>query len=177
MSRLRLMLPLLLLALLAALLYKGMQYDPRALPSARVGKAAPAIALAALDGARFDSGAMQGKVWILNVFASWCTACVTEHAALVRLRQRDGVTLVGLAYKDDPADTRAWLQRLGDPYQHIALDTLGRTGIEYGVYGVPETFVVDARGTIVYRHVGPIGDDFYERHVAPLLGTAAGPAK
>jgi cytochrome c biogenesis protein CcmG/thiol:disulfide interchange protein DsbE len=177
MNRLRVILPLMLLVLLAALLYKGMQYDPRALPSVRVGKPAPTIALPALEGERFASDAMQGKVWLLNVFASWCSACVTEHAALLKLGKRDGVTLVGLAYKDDPADSRAWLQRLGNPYARVALDTRGRTGIDYGVYGVPETFVIDARGIIVYRHVGPLDDTFFAQHVAPLLAKPQEPSR
>jgi cytochrome c biogenesis protein CcmG, thiol:disulfide interchange protein DsbE len=177
MKSMRVILPLIVLALLAALLYKGMQYDPRALPSARTGKPAPMFVLPTLAGASFRADALHGKPWVLNVFASWCTACVADHAELLKLAARQDVPLVGLAYKDNPAETDAWLRKLGNPYRDVALDIDGRVAIDYGVYGVPETYVIDADGIVVYRHVGPIDDRFFEQHVVPLLNMKTAEAK
>lgn len=166
----RLGLPLAVLLVLAALLARGLQFDPRNLPSARTGKPAPVFKVATLaTGTPFGSDSMRGQVWVMNVFASWCSACIVEHPRLLKLAANKEVTLVGLAYKDNPEDTQRWLKGNGDPYRQVALDMDGRVGIDYGVYGVPETYVIDADGVIRYRQVGPIGDDFYERHVAPLL--------
>lgn len=167
---LRLGLPLMVLLALTALLARGLQFDPRKLPSARTGKAAPAFTVTSLaPGLPFSSASLRGKVWVMNVFASWCSACLVEHPHLLKLAASKDLILVGLAYKDKPEDTQRWLKDNGDPYRHVALDLDGRIGIDYGVYGVPETYVIDAEGIIRYRQVGPIGDDFYARHVAPLL--------
>lgn len=166
----RLGLPLVILLVLAALLARGLQLDPRNLPSARTGKAAPAFKVSTLaTGTPFASDSMLGKVWVMNVFASWCSACIIEHPRLLKLANNKDVILVGLAYKDNPEDTQRWLKGNGDPYRQIALDMDGRVGIDYGVYGVPETYVIDREGVIRYRQVGPIGDDFFDRHIAPLL--------
>lgn len=171
MSWMRLGLPLLILIALAFLLARGLQYDPRNLPSAKIGKPAPALLLPLLGESQqtFDMLSMRGQVWVLNVFASWCAACVTEHPSLLQLASRKGVLLVGLAYKDNPADTQAWLKRYGNPYRAVALDTDGRMGIDYGVYGVPETYIIDRHGIIRYRHVGPIKNDFFDQQLVPLL--------
>ena len=174
---LRLGLPLVLLIVLAGLLARGLQFDPKNLPSATVGKPAPVMSLPVLGGAsslQFKSESMRGKVWLLNVFASWCTACVSEHPRLIEFAASYGVPLIGLAYKDKPGDTDAWLSRFGNPYQLVALDLDGRIGIDFGVYGVPETYVIDADGVIRYRQVGPIEGDFFAQHVAPLLNGASG---
>lgn len=171
MKHLRIWLPLLVLALLAVLFARGLQLDPRKLPSSRLNQPAPAfdVPLLGFDG-RFSPESLRGKVWVLNVFASWCGACITEHPRLLRLAAEKKVTLIGLAYKDAPEDTRAWLaEHGGNPYDKIAVDRDGRVGIDYGVYGVPETYVIDAAGIIRYRHVGPIDADFFDQHVAPLM--------
>lgn len=170
MKYIRLGLPLLCLLLLALFLGRGLQLDPRHLPSAQIDKPAPTFTLPMLaSDASLSSSHLKGQVWLMNVFASWCAACVVEHPRLLELAAQNNITLVGLAYKDQPNDTEAWLQRHGNPYSHVTLDLAGNTGIDYGVYGVPETFVIDADGVIRYRHVGPINDDFYDKHVLPLM--------
>ena len=167
--KLFLILPVMVLVALAVLLARGLQSDPRKLESVRVGKPAPHISLQTLDGKIFDSASLKGQVWLLNVFASWCSACVIEHPNLMRLSEQKRLPLVGLAYKDQTPDTAAWLNEHGNPYGHVALDTAGRTGIEYGVYGVPETFVIDAEGIVRERHAGPVDATFFAQQVEPLL--------
>lgn len=170
MKWLRLGLPLVLLVLLGALLARGLQFDPKNLPSALVGKPAPAFSLPTLDGgAAMTPENMRGKVWVLNVFASWCGACVSEHPRLLKLAASNRVTLIGLAYKDRPEDTQQWLKEHGDPFSKIALDMDGKVGINFGVYGVPETYVIDREGIIRYRQVGPIDEDFFDKQVAALM--------
>jgi cytochrome c biogenesis protein CcmG/thiol:disulfide interchange protein DsbE len=173
MRKLRVWLPLLVLSLLAVMFARGLQLDPRKLPSTRVGQMAPAFSLPLLEGAgAFSPESMRGRVWVLNVFASWCGACITEHPRLLALAAQQKVDLVGLAYKDAPQDSLRWLaEHGGNPYRRVAVDRDGRVGIDYGVYGVPETFVIDASGTIRYRHVGPIDETFFATYVAPLLTT------
>ncbi|MFA6179820.1 MAG: DsbE family thiol:disulfide interchange protein [Candidatus Methylopumilus sp.] len=167
----RIGLPILVLVALGLVLAKGLQYDPRTLPSVKIGKPAPAFTIPLLgkENATFSSADMRGQVWVLNVFASWCTACVAEHPSLLKLMQEHQVNLVGLAYKDAPVDTQQWLEQRGNPYKQVALDVDGNVGIDFGVYGVPETYVIDAEGVIRFRQVGPIAADFYEVHVAPVL--------
>ena len=174
--KLFLILPVLVLVALAALLARGLQSDPRKLESVRVGKPAPHISLQTLDGKTFDSESLKGQVWLLNVFASWCSACVIEHPNLVQLSAQKRLPLIGLAYKDKTEDTAGWLKEHGNPYDHVPLDTSGRIGIEYGVYGVPETFVIDAQGIVRERHAGPVDATFFAQQVEPLL-LAAGVKK
>lgn len=166
-------LPLVLLVILAVFLAQGLTRDPRKLPSMRVGKPAPSFALPDLYKASDlirTPEQMKGRVWLLNVFASWCGACVTEHPSLLSLSKSGYIPVVGLAYKDDVAETRKWLiEHGGDPYVFVAVDRDGSVGIEYGVYGVPETYVIDAQGIIRHRHVGPIDLEFMEKHVKPLM--------
>jgi len=173
-ANLRLILPLLVLAALTVVFVIGLQGDPRKLPSVFIDKPAPAFALPELaEGqAVVTPESLRGKVWLLNVFASWCAACVTEHPHLLQIARLKRIELVGLAYKDEPADTRAWLQARGNPYDRIAVDREGLVGIDYGVYGVPETFVIDAQGVIRYKAVGPVDEGFFRAHVEPLLAQA-----
>jgi len=168
---LRIVLPIVVLVALGVVLAKGLQYDPRALPSVKIGKSAPVFSIPLLgeETAQFSSAEMRGQVWVLNVFASWCTACVAEHPSLLKLMQEHQVNLIGLAYKDAPVDTQQWLQQHGNPYKQVALDINGNVGIDFGVYGVPETYVIDVDGIIRYRHVGPVTPDFYEQHILPIL--------
>ena len=174
MRNVRVWLPLVVLALLAVMFARGLQLDPRKLPSTRIGQVAPAFSVPVLNDAtaKFSPESMRGRVWVLNVFASWCGACVTEHPVWLKLAAEKKIDIVGLAYKDAPEDSTRWLaENGGNPYSTIAVDREGRVAIDYGVYGVPETFVIDASGTIRYRHVGPIDAAFFATHVAPLIKT------
>ena len=167
----RFILPLLIFLALAAVLALGLQRDPRALPSALLERPAPAIALPLLDtpARNFDMAQMRGQVWMLNVWASWCGPCREEMPALKVLAGRDAVPLVGLNYKDDPAQARQLLQRIGNPYLASALDADGRVGMDYGVQGVPETFVIDAEGRIRYRHKGPVTAEVWREQLLPVV--------
>ena len=167
----RFLLPLGAFLALAIALAAGLSRDPRALPSPLVGKPAPMFELPLLDaeGRNLRSGDMQGKVWVLNVWASWCTPCRVEHPLLVDFAARTRVPVYGLNYKDQPAAARAWLKRFGNPYAATMTDIDGRTGIDFGVYGVPETFVIDSAGRVRFRHAGPMTPEVLERTLAPLL--------
>ncbi len=177
MRSLSFLLPLLLLAAMAVwiggLLLSGR--DPHALPSALIDKPLPAFALAALPG-RSDGVASTdfgGKPMLLNVFASWCVPCLTEHPVITKLGKEDGIPVLAINYKDHPADALAWLRRNGDPYLRIGADADGRTAINLGVYGVPETFVIDKAGRIRYRHPGPLTPDLVDTEIRPLLAELA----
>jgi cytochrome c biogenesis protein CcmG, thiol:disulfide interchange protein DsbE len=150
--------PLALFLLVGLFLAVGLTRDPSTLPSALVGKPAPEFALPPLEGrdqhglSRADLG---GRPTLVNVFASWCVPCRVEHPLLSRLAA-EGVLIQAINYKDRPEDATAWLAELGDPFDKVGSDQNGRVGIDWGVYGVPETFVLDGRGHIVHRHVGPL---------------------
>lgn len=167
----RFLLPLAAFLALAVALAAGLRHDPRELPSPLVGKAAPAFRLPLLEpeGRTLGSTELRGKVWLLNVWASWCAACRTEHPLLVDFAARAPVPLYGLNYKDEAGAARDWLQRLGDPYAASLVDADGRVGIDYGVYGVPETFVIDQHGVVRYRQVGPVTREVLERKLIPLI--------
>jgi len=158
MRRVLLFLPLVLFLGIAIYFALGLRRDPSVLPSALIDQPVPSFELPPLlDGTpSLRGGDLKGKVQLVNVFASWCAPCRIEHPALMRLAQKEGVTLHGIAYKDKPEDSRRFLEQLGNPFTHIGVDRDGRAAIEWGVYGVPETYVVDAQGRIRYRHVGPI---------------------
>jgi cytochrome c biogenesis protein CcmG, thiol:disulfide interchange protein DsbE len=163
--------PLALFALLALLLGVGLTLKPREVPSPFIGKAAPAFTLPLLadPASTFTPAAMQGRVWLLNVWASWCAPCREEHPLLVAMAREEKVAIVGLNYKDDRRNAQEWLLRLGDPYLMTAVDADGRAGIDWGVYGVPETFVVDAGGVVRHKVVGPLTQQVWLREVKPLL--------
>lgn len=178
MNRKRLLLvPLALFVALTALLAAGLRRDPGEIPSPLIAKPAPAFQLATLDtgtaASLFAPADLRGQVWLLNVWASWCGACREEHPALLDFARQNSVPIVGLDYKDAPADARQWLARLGNPYRVVPVDRDGRVGIDYGVYGVPETFVVDARGVIIHKHIGPLTPEVLAQEIAPLLHGAA----
>jgi cytochrome c biogenesis protein CcmG, thiol:disulfide interchange protein DsbE len=147
----------------------GLTRDPSRIPSPLIGKAAPALRLATLDGGVIDTGALGAQPVLVNFWASWCPPCLEEHPLLMELA-RTGVRIIGLNYKDDPAAARQWLARHGNPFALIAQDRDGRAGLDWGVYGVPETFVVDAQGVIRHKHIGPLTRAAYEQELAPLLG-------
>ncbi len=171
MKALRIALPLLLLAVLAFFLWRGLSLNPREIPSALIGKSVPEFSLPRLDAPQEQGGPaeMKGRVWLLNVWASWCGSCIIEHPLLLDLSRRGVVEIVGLDYKDDAAAAGTWLKRNGNPYAHVWQDPDGRTGIDLGVYGVPETFLVDAGGIVRARHVGPLTQDFIDKTLLPLL--------
>jgi cytochrome c biogenesis protein CcmG, thiol:disulfide interchange protein DsbE len=170
-------LPLAAFALLAALLAVRLNAgDPSRLPSALIGQSAPPLALAGLDGAGglTDSDLRQGHVSIVNVFASWCEPCHIEHPYLMALAEDDtlkgkSVAIYGVAQKDSPGNVRRFLGAKGDPYAKVGLDPDGRAGIDWGVYGVPETFIVRGDGTIAYKFVGPMTAETLESEVKPQI--------
>ena len=167
----RLFIPLGLFLGLAVLLGAGLSLKPREVPSPFIGKPAPAFTLPQLqaDAKPFDPAQMKGQVWVLNVFASWCAPCREEHPLLVAAARQQLVPLIGLNYKDDPRDGAEWLRKLGNPYQAVAVDRDGRVGIDYGVYGVPETFVIDREGIVRLKHIGPLTPEAWTRDVLPLV--------
>jgi cytochrome c biogenesis protein CcmG/thiol:disulfide interchange protein DsbE len=171
MKRLWFLIPLGAFLALAIVLAVGLKLDPREVPSPLIDKPAPKFALARLDDAgktvRLDD--LKGKVFILNVWASWCVACREEHPILLDFAKKRVVPVYGLNYKDTRPDASAWLARFGNPYDASFFDEDGRVGLDFGVYGVPETFVVDGNGVIRMKHIGPITPDVLANKIEPLL--------
>lgn len=163
------LLPLLASAALLALLARGLQRDARAEPaSPLLGRPAPALDLERLEAAAPDES-LQGQVWVLNVFASWCAPCRAELPVLGQLAQQSGVRIVGLDYRDTPELGQAFLKRHGNPYAVTWLDPQGRGSMAWGVTGVPETFVIDRRGIVRLRHTGPVTAEDLQRKLLPLI--------
>ena len=156
---------------LVALLGVGLTLNPREVPSPLVGKAAPNFQLPQLHepGKEFSEKDMLGKVWLLNVWASWCVSCREEHPVLVEFAKSGIAPLYGLNYKDQRKDGLAWLNQFGNPYVLSAYDREGRIGIDYGVYGVPETYVIDKKGIIRYKRIGPLTPEILKQKVVPLV--------
>jgi cytochrome c biogenesis protein CcmG/thiol:disulfide interchange protein DsbE len=171
MKALKFLIPLAIFVVLVAFLAVGLTRDPREVPSPFIGKPAPAFNLPAVHEAQggFSPEQMKGKVWLLNVWASWCVSCRVEHPVLNEMSRNGVVPIVGLNYKDARADAQRWLERNGNPYQLSAWDLEGRVGIDYGVYGAPETFVVDKQGIIRYKQIGPITPEVLEKTLLPML--------
>lgn len=167
----RFLIPLAVFLALVGFLAVGLQRDPRAVPSPFIGKPAPAFSVPQLDnpGATGSPAHMRGKVWLLNVWASWCAACQAEHPVLLEFKRSSGVPIVGLNYKDMRPEATAWLARHGNPYTWSAFDHDGRAGLDYGVYGVPETFLIDQHGIIRFKHVGPLTRQILEQQVLPMI--------
>ena len=166
------LIPLLLFVVLVGFLAVGLSRDPHELPSPLIGKQAPAFELPQLADPQktFSPENMKGKPWILNVWASWCVACREEHPVLVELGKLQVAPIIGLDYKDKRDDAMAMLARQGNPYVLSAFDANGRVGIDYGVYGVPETYVIDKTGVIRFKHIGPITMELLNNKIIPLLG-------
>ncbi|HEX9396272.1 MAG TPA: DsbE family thiol:disulfide interchange protein [Burkholderiales bacterium] len=158
-------------ALLVALLAAGLRLDPREVPSPLIGKPAPAFELPLLDAPAktFSQKDMAGKVWIMNVWASWCPPCLVEHPVIMRMARTGVAPVVGLNYKDTREDALPWLKRNGNPYRQVVFDASGRIGIDYGVYGVPETYVIDREGVIRYKHIGPVTPEVAQQKIEPLV--------
>jgi cytochrome c biogenesis protein CcmG/thiol:disulfide interchange protein DsbE len=171
MRSLKFIVPLVVFLGLAAFLAVGLTRDPREIPSPFIGKSAPGFKLEQLSDEKlaFTPDEMKGKVWLLNVWASWCVACRVEHPLLVEMSKQKTVPIVGLNYKDKRDDGLQWLRRHGDPYSLSAYDVEGKVGIDYGVYGVPETFVIDKQGVIRYKQIGPITPEALEKKIMPLV--------
>lgn len=167
----RFLLPLGIFIVLAAFLAAGLTLNPREVPSPLVDKPVPPFKLAQLaqPDMEFSQKDMLGQVWLLNVWASWCVSCRDEHPLLVDLARSRVVPVVGLNYKDKPQEAKAWLKQFGDPYLLSVMDQDGRVGIDYGVYGVPETFVIDRAGVIRYKQIGPVTREALEGKILPLV--------
>jgi cytochrome c biogenesis protein CcmG, thiol:disulfide interchange protein DsbE len=170
MRRLVYILPALLFAALLIYFLLALRRDPGVLPSAMIDKPAPDFALAGVsDASGLGLGDLTGRVVVINFFASWCVPCRAEHPLLMRLADELHVPLYGIDYKDKPEDAARFLRELGDPYGKIGADRDGRVGIDFGVYGVPETYVVDKAGRIRLRHVGPLTPEAVAREIRPLV--------
>jgi cytochrome c biogenesis protein CcmG/thiol:disulfide interchange protein DsbE len=172
----RFLFPLAIFIVLVGFLAAGLRLNPREVPSPLIGKPVPAFRLPQLQaGDKFISAEdMRGKVWLLNVWASWCVSCRQEHPVLIELDQQKKIPIIGLNYKDERAAAMAWLtQNGGDPYQVSAVDADGRVGIDFGVYGVPETFLIDKNGVIRYKHIGPVTPEALKSKILPLADELA----
>lgn len=167
----RYLLPLGLFAVLVVFLSVGLSLDPREVPSPLVGKSAPAFSLPDLHNSQQNVSPEQykGQVWLLNVWASWCVSCRAEHPVLNQLAEKFKLTIVGLNYKDQRGDGINWLMQRGNPYHANAYDLSGRVGIDWGVYGVPETFIIDKQGLIRYKHTGPVSWPDVNEKFMPLI--------
>ena len=163
--------PLIVFAVMVAFLAIGLQLKPREIPSPLIDKAAPRFSLPTLAAPdqTLSSQDLRGKVWVLNVWASWCVACREEHPLLVEMAKLNAVPIFGLNYKDKRADALGWLARFGDPYTASLSDTEGLVGIDYGVYGVPETFVIDKAGVIRHKVIGPVTAEAIRDVILPLV--------
>ena len=173
--KVKFLLPLLLFIILVVFLAIGLNRDPQEVPSPLINKPAPAFDIPQLSDANqsFSPASMKGQVWILNVWASWCVACREEHPVLVELANSKVAPIIGLDYKDKREDALAMLAKQGNPYLLSAFDSNGRVGIDYGVYGVPETYVIDKAGTIRFKHIGPITMNILNQKIYPLISELA----
>lgn len=168
---LRFLAPFVIFVALVAFFFVGLNRDPREIPSPLVNQAAPAFSLQQLHvpSQPFSPAAMRGQVWLFNVWASWCVSCRAEHPVLMALAKTKLVPIVGLNYKDQRSDALQWLKQFGDPYVLSAADLDGRIGIDYGVYGVPETYVIDKQGIIRMKHIGPVTDEVLQYKILPRV--------
>jgi cytochrome c biogenesis protein CcmG, thiol:disulfide interchange protein DsbE len=170
------LLPVATFVALAVLFALGLnpKRDIHALPSPLIGKAAPLFNLAnVLDPAQtVSNAALKGQVYVLNVWGTWCVACREEHEALLEIAQQHVVPIIGLDYMDEPEKAKQWLAQLGNPYQAVAFDNDGRTAIDWGVYGAPETFLVDEQGRVVYKFISPMTAEVWQREFVPRIEAA-----
>ena len=167
----RFLIPLGFFIALLLLLAFGLRLDPRKVPSPLIDKPAPAFTLPRLDDPKqlVSEKDLLGKVWLLNVWASWCVSCREEHPVLVEFAKRNVVPIYGLNYKDERKDALVWLGQFGNPYTVSIMDSDGRVGIDYGVYGVPETYVIDKQGVIRYKQIGPVTPELLDAKILPLV--------
>ncbi len=167
----RFILPFIVFVVLVIFLFIGLRLDPREVPSPLVGKPAPVFVQPQLGEASkvFSPADMKGKVWLMNVWASWCVSCEAEHPVLMELSKLNLVPIIGLDYKDKPEAAMQVLNQRGNPYSLVATDRDGRTGIDYGVYGVPETYVIDKQGIIQYKLIGPVNPKNLKETILPMV--------
>ena len=162
--------PAAIFAVVALLLYRGLSLDPREIPSVMIDRPVPHFDLPPIAG--HDLGLattdLKGQVVLINVFASWCVSCRVEHPLLLELKREGKLPVYGIAYKDNPKDSAAWLHQLGDPYSRTGADVSGRVGIDFGVYGVPESYLIGKDGRIAYKQIGPITPDDLKNKILPL---------
>lgn len=157
--------------ILVAVFLIALRGDPSKIPSPFIGKPAPAFSLPTLfdKNVTIDNDSIKGEVVLLNIWASWCTACQQEHHLLLALKEQHNIKLIGLNYKDKEQDAKTWLEKFEDPYAEIAYDFAGKVGIDWGVYGVPETFILDKDGIIRHKIIGPIDEDIVNQEILPLV--------
>ena len=167
----RYVLPLVLFMAIIFLLARGLYLDPRQIPSPLIGEKIPSFSLPTLENydQRISEKNLSGKIFLLNVFASWCLPCLEEHQYLMELSDSGTIDIYGLNYKDRVPDVEEWLVKHGNPYNLILVDKDGNLGIDLGVYGVPETFLIDASGTILYKHVGPLTNEIISSKIITKL--------
>jgi cytochrome c biogenesis protein CcmG/thiol:disulfide interchange protein DsbE len=167
----RYLLPFGIFIALVALLAVGLKLDPKKVPSPLIDKPAPAFELPVLHNPdkTFAPQDYLGKVWVLNVWASWCVSCRAEHEVITRLASLKLVDVVGLDHKDDPNDGRRWLRQFGNPYTLSVVDLDGRAGIDWGVYGVPETFIIGKDGLVKHKHIGPVTHESLDDEIIPKI--------
>ncbi len=165
-----LLIPLVLFIALVVFLMIGLHRDPHEVPSPLINKAAPAFQLPQLHEPTktFSANSMRGKVWLLNFWGTWCIACREEHPLLVEFAKSGVVPIYGVDYKDDPAAAKQWLNELGNPYTLTAFDVDGRVSIDYGVYGAPESYLIDKNGVIRFKQIGPITEEVWNKKILPL---------
>ena len=163
--------PLFLFIILAVFLAIGLKLNPKEIPSPLIGRPVPDFSLPLLHipEKKLGNYNLKGRVWLLNVWASWCVSCRAEHPLLNQLAKQKSVTIIGLNYKDEPENAKRWLKMLGNPYNSSVMDQDGRIGIDFGVYGVPETFVVDKKGIIRHKHTGPMTKDDISESLLPMV--------
>jgi cytochrome c biogenesis protein CcmG, thiol:disulfide interchange protein DsbE len=173
----RFLIPLILVGVLVAFLGIGLTLNPHEVPSPLIGKPAPTFTLPQLhSGEPWTPERMKGKVWLLNVWASWCPSCLHEHPVLVNFARTQNVPVVGLNYKDQAADAKAWLERNGNPYVVSVADLEGRVAIDFGVYGAPETYLIDGDGVIRFKQIGPVTPEVLTEKIMPLVKTLSAKA-
>ena len=165
------LIPLIIFIGLLVVLGIGLNLNPREIPSPFIGKPAPNFSLPQLGDTNkvFTPKSLQGKPWLLNVWASWCTTCREEHPLLVEFSRQKLIPIIGLNYKDKDLEAQNWLKNMGNPYDLSVTDHQGNVGIDYGVYGVPETFLIDASGKIIFKHTGPLTDTVMREKILPLI--------
>ena len=163
--------PLAVFAAIAGLLAVGLTLNPREIPSPLIGKPVPQFELPPVRGRTLglQTSNLKGEVSIVNVFASWCVSCKEEHPVFMQMQRERLVPIHGLNYKDQPEDAQKWLDDMGDPYTRTGADIDGRVAIEWGVYGVPETFLIDREGRIAYKHIGPVTPKLLDETLRPMI--------
>jgi cytochrome c biogenesis protein CcmG/thiol:disulfide interchange protein DsbE len=173
---LRFSIPLIVFAIIVAFLFKGLGMDSREIPSPLIGKPVPKFSLPSVEqpDTLISEENLLGKVYLLNVWATWCVSCRAEHQTLVALARSNKIEIVGLNWRDERDKAKAWLRQLGDPYSLNIFDKKGRTAIDLGVYGAPETFLVDSKGIIHYKHTGPVTMAVFNETLQPIINELKG---